>query len=347
MVRTRIVKFLRTDANGFVKLVKSYGESTDTKPTELIAEGSEFVEVDTGDKFAYIEESESWVKQPKEGGGGGGGAVDDVQINGTSIVSGGVANIPKSANNVLGVTKPNGMGVGVNTSGDLYITPADSSVIKAGTQQYTPITATNQHHAIFYGLAKAAGDTSQSASNNPTGTYTDTAKVAIQKMLGIYEAPWELIREDTFTNATEADHTVSVDGNGQPFALTDVILMFETPVQTTEAKKANYGQLRFYTSLDGTDFKAVECNAWTQAANASATGCFAILENRNGMIFLNGVKSATSTNSGNVVQRYGAGFTGTAQNIFIPNGEFTIKKVVIPGVTGTGHYKLYGKRKWN
>ncbi len=37
----------------------------------------------------------------------------------------------------------------------------------------------------FYGLASAAGDATQASSNNPVGTYTDSAKQAIQSMLGM------------------------------------------------------------------------------------------------------------------------------------------------------------------
>ena len=37
----------------------------------------------------------------------------------------------------------------------------------------------------FYGLAKAAGDTTQASSNNAVGTYTDDAKTAIKTMIGV------------------------------------------------------------------------------------------------------------------------------------------------------------------
>ena len=41
-----------------------------------------------------------------------------------------------------------------------------------------------QHESTFYGLAKAAGDSTQSASTLSVGTYTDDAKIAIRNMLG-------------------------------------------------------------------------------------------------------------------------------------------------------------------
>ena len=119
------------------------------------------------------------------GGSGGGGAVSDVQINGTSILSSGVANIPLAASGVAGAVKINtSNGVGIYT-GELCITKASSDQTKGGTNQYKSIVPYNQHEAAFYGLAKAAGDSTQASSSNTVGTYTTSAKAAIQTMLGI------------------------------------------------------------------------------------------------------------------------------------------------------------------
>lgn len=113
------------------------------------------------------------------------GPVSDVQVNGTSVVSGGVADVPIASNSVFGVTKGNqNQGIGVDSvSKNLYIAQAGESAIKTGTNSYRPITPNNQHQAAFYGLAKAAGDTTQSASSNAVGSYTDAAKSAISTML--------------------------------------------------------------------------------------------------------------------------------------------------------------------
>ena len=67
----------------------------------------------------------------------------------------------------------------------LMINRASDGEIKQGNQYYKPIVSVNQHKAVFYGLAKAAGDTTQSQSDNAVGNYTQTAKTAIQTMLGI------------------------------------------------------------------------------------------------------------------------------------------------------------------
>lgn len=112
------------------------------------------------------------------------GGVQDVQVNGTSVVSGGVANVPKASSSSLGVVSSSQQfGTTLTTQGVMQIAKADNSVVKAGNETYRPVVPYSQHIAAFFGLAKAAGDSTQSASNNPVGTYTDSAKSAISQML--------------------------------------------------------------------------------------------------------------------------------------------------------------------
>lgn len=120
--------------------------------------------------------------------------VDDVQINGTSIVTDGVANIPIATNNGdAGAVKINQyQGIRVSSNA-LAIYPSVSAQIKAGTNEARPITPKYQHESVFYGLATAAGDTTQAASSNAVGTYTDEAKTAIRSMLGVKEPNPQII----------------------------------------------------------------------------------------------------------------------------------------------------------
>ena len=117
------------------------------------------------------------------------GGVTDVQVDGTSIVQDGVANVPFASADVFGVAKTGNFGVDIITSGEyagkLYVVQASEANIKGEAESYKPITPTRQHNAVFYGLAKAAGDSTQSASSNAVGVYTDDAKHAILNMLGI------------------------------------------------------------------------------------------------------------------------------------------------------------------
>lgn len=124
----------------------------------------------------------SWTDKPSV-------PVTDVQINGSSILSSGVANVPIASANDFGVVKTTGgKGVTMVTGGIVATSSANSAQVKAGTQGYNPIVPFNQHESVFYGLAKAAGDATQTSSSNAVGTYTETAKAAIRSMLGVASA---------------------------------------------------------------------------------------------------------------------------------------------------------------
>lgn len=146
--------------------------------------------------------------------------VNDVQIDGTSIVSNGVANIPIATNNSdAGAVKINQyQGIRVSSNA-LAVYPSVSAQIKAGTNEARPIVPKYQHESVFYGLAKAAGQ-DESASSNAVGTYTPEALIAIQKMLGVYQAPWELINDYTVPEDSETVEVIT-DLSGQPFELTE------------------------------------------------------------------------------------------------------------------------------
>lgn len=123
------------------------------------------------------------------GGGGGSGGVSDVLLNGQSIVDAqGKAEIPLGGDNELGVVKgSNAKGVNISSDGTLAIVGATSTLLKNGTETQRAVVPAYQHMSVFYGLAKAAGDSTQSASSNAVGTYTETAKSAISQMLSAPE----------------------------------------------------------------------------------------------------------------------------------------------------------------
>lgn len=115
----------------------------------------------------------------------GTGNVDDVQINGQSIVSDGVANVPVASASEFGAVKTNGIDLIVDGNGNLLINSASATEIKTrtGTSWRKAIINNQSHTATFYGLAKAASDTTQSQSSNAVGNYTESAKSAISEML--------------------------------------------------------------------------------------------------------------------------------------------------------------------
>ena len=166
------------------------------------------------------------------------GPVQDVQINGISILQSGIAKIPKASSNAVGALKTNAWYGTAMDNDTLYINGASANDEKSGTQEYKPVTPSSQHISAFYGLAKVAGADMKNSSN-PVGTFTDAAKVAIQKMLGIYEAPWELINEVTVA-ADSTEIKITTDAYGEPFKLTSLIAIFTAGASTTGARDNFY-----------------------------------------------------------------------------------------------------------
>ena len=108
--------------------------------------------------------------------------VQDVQVNGTSVLDAqGVANVPVASATELGTVKVS-TGLAINSTGNLYVRAATDAYIKAGTNSQTYLNPSKQDAASFYGLAKAAGSDEKNSAL-PVGQYTDSAKSAISQML--------------------------------------------------------------------------------------------------------------------------------------------------------------------
>jgi hypothetical protein len=196
-----------------------------------------------------------------------------------------VANVPIASSALIGCVKVrNGADGLMMFSGDpgrIMIAPPTATQIKNGESSYAVVVASRQHESAFYGLAKVAGDTTQSSSSNSTGNYTPEAKAAIWNMLGLdgsafVKSDWELIREDTVTNATEADIEITADGNENAFELTDIRLIYWLPTQETSAAKGDYGKVLFYNG--NTLLHTAYNGAWTQASRATGKQAYCQLE---------------------------------------------------------------------
>ena len=138
--------------------------------------GDNAIWADTGDTTVkYYADTKGYVDSAAP--------VTDVQVNGTSILNDGVANVPVADASHAGViifAQYNGLKFGVG--GALAVD--FSSAVKDGSRAYR-VLAENQVPAVaFYGLSRAAGDTSQASSSNAVGSYTEDAKSAISEMLG-------------------------------------------------------------------------------------------------------------------------------------------------------------------
>ena len=89
-----------------------------------------------------------------------------------------------ATSSAAGVVKT-GEVVYLDNENKLRLSGATATQIKNGANANYPITPYMQHESVFYGLAKIAGDLTQSESSNSAGTYTPAAKTAIQTMLGV------------------------------------------------------------------------------------------------------------------------------------------------------------------
>lgn len=160
--------------SAFYGLAKAAGDSTQSSSDNAVG--------------TYTTEAKAAIRSMIGAAASADVGVQDVQVNGTSVVSSGVANIPiaTASSGNYGVTRivsDNGVG---EANGALYVLRASDSQIIAGSNNYRPIVPGNQHKAVFYGLAGAAGVTSNVSTPADSFTaYTDTAKGAIQKMLGV------------------------------------------------------------------------------------------------------------------------------------------------------------------
>ena len=131
---------------------------------------------DTGDDYILTEQDKQEIAGMVDT------PVDDVQINGTSILSDGVANIPIGSNSAYGVVRVGGAYGTSILDGNVSLVKAEDAQVKAGTATRKPIVPSNQHASAFYGLAKAAGHDEKNSAL-PVGQYTEEAKSAISDML--------------------------------------------------------------------------------------------------------------------------------------------------------------------
>ncbi len=141
--------------------------------------------------------------------------IKDVQINGTSILSQGVANVPQGSSSERGV-----------------FLLATSTDIKSGSSTARVITPGGQNTSVFYGLAKAAGADMASVTGETVGVYPEAQKKAIRKMLGIPNQEWEKIGEYTVAEDT-ALFEITTDSNGQPFKLSEMLVKVWLEASTT------------------------------------------------------------------------------------------------------------------
>lgn len=139
--------------------------------------------------------------------------VKNVKIDGSSVVDNqGSANIPKADVSTFGVMRapnPVSSGLQMDPLGYLKTTEANTSQVQGGTNEYRVIVPNNQHEAVFFGLAKAAGRDLKDVRNVTVGQYPENAKTAIRNMLGVQSSSGAVI--DDTAGAGAIDKAWSAD----------------------------------------------------------------------------------------------------------------------------------------
>ena len=196
------------------------------------------------------------------------GEIPDIQINGTSIVANEVANIPIASSSDIGVVKiKSDYGINIDNN-SLRTWSPNTTIIKAGTNDYRPITPAQQHKSVFYGLATAAGDSTQSSSSNEVGIYTDTAKEKIQFMLNIPSQDAIANKESTTATAAHAigDYFLM---NGKLYKVTTAINIGDTII--TNGNDANVEQTNIIEEIPNVPIQDVKIGSTSILNNGVAT----------------------------------------------------------------------------
>lgn len=149
----------------------------------------------------------------------------DVQIDGASVTSNGVANVPKAGAGELGVVRVdrNGKnGISLGADGEAKVNPASDALVSARSG-VRPVTASNIDYAVKAAMSDGKG-----------AAWTAAEQASARERMGIYEGAriWLLpldnlmgIPEEGATFKTEDLVSLYPDSNGQnAFMIDDVIL---------------------------------------------------------------------------------------------------------------------------
>ena len=107
-------------------------------------------------------------------------AIQDVQVNGTSVVSGTTANVPKASTSTLGVMIV-GSGLAVQNDGAVYISAATEAELTAKTNTFKPVVANNLNIAVREGLG------------NNSLTWSEAYKTSARNTIGATDTEVEFV----------------------------------------------------------------------------------------------------------------------------------------------------------
>jgi len=160
------------------------------------------------------------------------------------------------------------------------------------------------------------------------------------------EPPWELIREDSVTNATEDAVYISVDGNGNAFEISSMRLLIWTPAQETTAILGGWGAVTLFknnSTVMATNLYNTASSKTVNPSDSRVAG-FLQIEYSGGMAFLSQYNYTNLNGYANLTMKTYVD-TSLGYYPFRLNPDFGIDKIKIHSITGTISFRLYGRRK--
>ena len=138
----------------------------------------------------------------------------DVQIDGTSVTSNGVANVPKAGAGELGVVRVdrNGKnGISLGADGEAKVNPASDALISARSG-VRPVTASNVDYAVKAAMCDGKGE-----------AWTAAEQASARERMGIYEGGkiWFL----------PADNLLSAPEEGATFKTEDLVSLYPDDIK--------------------------------------------------------------------------------------------------------------------
>ena len=179
--------------------------------------------------------------------------IRDVQINGSSIVTDGVADIPVATASTYGVVKTSQSYGTLMRSGAVTIAQATETEIDTRSNNYKPIVPNNLDYAVKSALCDGKG-----------AEYTDAEKASARERIGASGGKFELIEKITLTEDTSSIKR-SATPNGTPYSFAHIHIVIILPVTSSTFMS--------FMSLNGAEsigYAVARYNA-SGGANASAT----------------------------------------------------------------------------
>lgn len=176
----------------------------------------------------------------------GSGAVDDVRINGTSIVTDGVANISPASSDEFGVVKLDAVhGISSLSNGVLYNISANEGVINNRYSDVYPYISERIRHTITPYFLDYAVKAAMCDGKGAAWTADEQAAARARMGIGEYELIEEVVLKEDITELVR-----KVDLNGNPYKFKKMVITIESVENSaTNSYLSIYNEFNRHTQI--------------------------------------------------------------------------------------------------